>query len=61
MIVIYIPLAIVFDRFFGVAGIFAAYAIANIVTGVVSYLWARASVQGQCDAHGTASAIAEVG
>ena len=51
MVVIYIPLAFLLDRFYGVAGIFAAYMIANIVTGVVSYLWARASIQGQCDMH----------
>jgi Na+-driven multidrug efflux pump len=51
MVVIYIPLAFVFDRLFGVTGIFAAYMIANIVTGLISYLWARASVQAQCDAH----------
>jgi putative MATE family efflux protein len=51
MMVIYVPLALIADRFFGITGIFAAYMIANIVTGVVSYLWARASVQGQCDKH----------
>ena len=51
MVVIYIPLAFVADRYFGVAGIFAAYMIANILTGVVAYLWARTSVQGQCDVH----------
>lgn len=51
MVVIYIPLAIVGEKYFGVAGVFAAYAVANIVTGVISYLWARASVQAQCDMH----------
>jgi len=51
MVVIYLPVAWVLDRFYGVSGIFAAYAIANVVTGVVSYIWARASVQGQCDEH----------
>jgi Na+-driven multidrug efflux pump len=51
MVVIYIPIAFLLDRFFGVAGIFAAYMIANVVTGVISYVWARASVQAQCDAH----------
>jgi putative MATE family efflux protein len=52
MVVIYIPIAFLLDRFFGVAGIFAAYMIANILTGLISYIWARASVQAQCDAHG---------
>ena len=51
MVVIYLPLAFLADRWFGVAGIFGAYAIANIVTGILAYLWARASVQEQCDAH----------
>ncbi|MDH4253763.1 MAG: MATE family efflux transporter [Gammaproteobacteria bacterium] len=52
MCVIYIPIAVVLDRYFGVAGIFAAYAIANATMGVLSYGWARASVQAQCDKHG---------
>ena len=51
MAVIYVPLAIVLDRLFGVAGIFAAYAIANVLTGVMAYFWARSSVQAQCDRH----------
>jgi putative MATE family efflux protein len=52
MMVIYVPLAIVSEKMFGIVGVFASYAIANIVTGVVSYVWARASVQQQCDLHG---------
>jgi len=51
MVVIYIPLSLLLDRFFGVSGIFVAYMIANIVTGAISYAWARASVQEQCDRH----------
>lgn len=51
MVVIYIPLAFLLERNYGATGIFVAYMIANIVTGVISYLWARASVQGQCDRH----------
>jgi Na+-driven multidrug efflux pump len=49
MVVIYVPLAFIGDRLFGIAGIFAAYAAANIVMGLVSYIWARRSVQAQCD------------
>jgi putative MATE family efflux protein len=56
MIVIYVPLAIVGDKMFGVAGIFGAYMFANIVTGVVSYVWAKASVKGQCNMHGAPDA-----
>ena len=52
MMVIYVPLAIVSEKYFGIGGVFAAYAIANIATGIVSYLWAHASVQAQCDLHG---------
>lgn len=51
MAVIYIPLAFIANHYFGVAGIFAAYAVANVITGIVAYIWARASVQQQCDAH----------
>jgi Na+-driven multidrug efflux pump len=61
MCVIYVPIAYVLDYYFGVAGIFAAYAVANATMGLLSYTWARASVQGQCDKHGpkVASAAAE--
>ncbi len=51
MALIYVPLAFVANRFFGITGIFVAYAFANIVSGVIAYIWARASVQEQCDAH----------
>ena len=59
MILIYVPLAIVSERYFGIIGVFASYAIANIVTGVVSYIWARASVQEQCDLHGAPIIVSE--
>jgi putative MATE family efflux protein len=51
MAVIYLPLAFIGERYFGITGIFVAYAIANIFTGLIGYTWARASVQEQCDAH----------
>jgi putative MATE family efflux protein len=47
--VIYVPIALLLNPWFGVAGIFAAYAIANIVTGAVSYIWARSATQAACD------------
>jgi putative MATE family efflux protein len=59
--VIYVPLAIVADRFFGIAGIFGAYAVANIVTGFGSYVWARSAVQGQCDKHKPPVLVTETG
>ncbi len=41
MILLYLPLAIVGRELFGIAGIFAAYAVANLLSGILSYLWAR--------------------
>jgi len=59
MAVIYVPLAFVLEYFFGIKGIFAAYAIANVVTGIGAYVWARSSVQEQCDAHAEPLMVAE--
>ncbi len=59
MAVIYIPLAFTMSAFFDVAGIFAAYAIANIVMGIVSFVWARASVQEQVKAHAEPLIVSE--
>jgi Na+-driven multidrug efflux pump len=61
MAVIYVPLAIVLQPIMGIAGIFGAYALANIVTGIVAYLWARDSVQGQCDKHARPILVTETG
>jgi hypothetical protein len=35
-------------RFFEIAGIFGAYAIANIVSGLGAYAWARSTVRKRC-------------
>jgi len=59
MAVIYLPLAFVGDYFFGVAGIFGAYAIANIVTGIIAYAWARSAVEEQCEKHATPLIVAD--
>ena len=59
MAVIYVPLALVGDRLFGIAGIFGAYAIANVISGVFAYAWARSAVIGQCDKHATPVIITE--
>jgi putative MATE family efflux protein len=56
---LYLPLALVADWLFGIAGIFGAYTVANIVTGVTAYLWARNSVQSQCEMHGPAKGTPE--
>lgn len=59
MALIYIPLAFVAERFFGITGIFVAYAFANIVSGVIAFTWARASVQEQCDLHAQPRIVTE--
>ena len=58
---LYLPLALVGDHYFGVPGIFAAYTVANIVTGISAYVWARSAVQAQCDKHGTPVMVTETG
>ncbi|MGH8224472.1 MAG: MATE family efflux transporter, partial [Woeseiaceae bacterium] len=58
--VIYVPVALLLDRFFGPAGIFAAYALANVTTGIIAYAWARSAVQQQCDRHNAPITVSEV-
>ena len=41
MFIIYIPLALVLNRFFGYHGIFAATALSNVVVGLLGFLWFR--------------------
>ena len=41
MIVLYLPIAFVLQQYFGIAGIFAAYALANLLTGLLGYIWAQ--------------------
>ena len=45
ILVMYLPIALVLMQYFNVVGIFVAYAVANILTGIVSYLWARSIVR----------------
>ena len=60
MIAIYLPLAYLLNRMFGIPGIFAAYAAANVITGIIAYAWARSSVTEQCDKHGKPTLAADV-
>ncbi|MEM7500784.1 MAG: MATE family efflux transporter [Pseudomonadota bacterium] len=60
MIAIYLPLAYLLNRMFGIPGIFAAYAAANVITGIIAYSWARSSVTEQCDKHGKPTLAADV-
>ena len=48
IVVLYVPLALIGMRLFGIAGIFAAYAIANVISGIGAYVWARRSVRLLC-------------
>jgi len=56
---LYLPLAFIADRFFGIAGIFVAYTVANVATGITAYVWARSAVQSQCDKHGPRIIVTE--
>jgi Na+-driven multidrug efflux pump len=41
MFILYIPLALVLNHFWGYEGIFVATAISNAVMGMVGYVWFR--------------------
>ena len=47
-VLLYVPLALLGRHFYGIVGIFAAYATANVITGFVAYNWARRTVQKSC-------------
>jgi putative MATE family efflux protein len=44
-ILLYVPLALLGRYLFGVVGVFGAYALANVTTGVVAYLWLKHAVR----------------
>jgi Na+-driven multidrug efflux pump len=48
ILVLYVPLAFIGLKFYGLVGIFAAYAIANIVSGIGAYVWARHTAHSLC-------------
>ena len=47
-IILYVPLALIAEHYYGVVGIFAAYAAANVFTGFVAYAWAKKTVHSLC-------------
>ena len=49
ILVLYVPLAMLGMRFYGIAGIFAAYAVANILSGIIGYYWAKTNARRLCD------------
>lgn len=49
ILVLYVPLATLGMKLYGVAGIFAGYAIANILSGILGYIWARNNAHRLCE------------
>lgn len=47
IVVLYLPLAFAGMVLFDAVGIFAAYAVANIISGIVAYQWAKKAVRQQ--------------
>ena len=45
ILLLYIPLAFIGKELFGIAGIFGAYAVANILSGTLGYFWAKANAR----------------
>ena len=50
ILALYVPLAFVGKALFGIVGIFAAYAVANLLSGALGYFWARANAHRLCEA-----------
>ena len=48
ILVLYVPLAMIGSQQYGLVGIFGAYAIANIISGFGSYIWARNTAHSMC-------------
>jgi Na+-driven multidrug efflux pump len=46
MVLVYVPLALLFDRLWGYAGIFGASAVANVVVAAASYFWVTRMLRG---------------
>jgi putative MATE family efflux protein len=47
-IILYVPLALIAEHYYGMVGIFAAYTVANVFTGFVAYAWAKKTVRSLC-------------
>jgi putative MATE family efflux protein len=48
ILVLYVPLALAGAALFGIPGVFGAYVVANVVSGLGAYAWARRSVRRLC-------------
>ena len=49
IVALYLPLAIIGKALFGIVGIFAAYTLANIASGVLGYFWAKRNAHRLCE------------
>ena len=49
IVILYVPLAVLGMRLYGITGIFAAYAVANIVSGIIGYYWAKTNAHRLCE------------
>ncbi len=49
IVALYVPLAALGMMLYGAAGIFAAYAVANALSGVLGYFWARSNAHRLCE------------
>jgi len=47
-IILYVPLALIAEHYYGMVGIFVAYTAANVFTGFVAYAWAKRTVRSLC-------------
>ena len=56
ILVLYVPLAILGMRLYGIAGIFCAYATANILSGAIGYYWAKTNAHRLCEVSAARSA-----
>lgn len=50
IVVLYVPLAFLGKAMFGIAGIFGAYAVANFLSGLLGYYWAKINAHRMCEA-----------
>lgn len=49
IVVLYVPLAMLGMQLYGITGIFAAYAVANVVSGIIGYYWAKTNAHRLCE------------
>ena len=53
ILVLYVPMALLGKAWFGIVGIFLAYTAANLLSGVLGYVWARRNARRLSDAPAT--------